>query len=687
MVYRRWNIKRPGPQQVKTLQAGLGVPGLLCGVLAARGFDDPGKAAALLQEDAPLSDPMAMKDMEKLVQRVRRAVDDGEKIVVYGDYDVDGVTATALMMTYLESIGANVYFKLPSRKEEGYGLSVQAIEQLAARGVSLIITVDNGVSAAEEIAFAKEKGIDVVVTDHHLPPAALPPAAAVVDPLRPDDESPAKNLCGAGVAFKAICAIEGCGPEELLEEYGDLAAVGTVGDNMEMKGENRTLVRAGLASLAHTQRPGLAALIEKAGLADKRITEEQISFGLAPRLNAAGRMDEADLALGILLEEDEETAAELAEELERQNQLRQTAEREITEKLEAQLRADSSLASDRVLVLWGEGYHPGVIGIAASRMAEKYEKPVVVFTVDEQGEARGSGRSWGDFSLYQAIAACRPLLLRFGGHAMAAGLSVKKEDLPAFRREINLWAAENQPMPKTAALEIDLSVRLEKLTVEAVGSAQLLAPFGQGNPAPLYVAENVVIDGIYPLSEGRHCRLRLSQGGGSLYAVMFGVSPEQLAYRVGDRVDAALELSVYEGAAGARVSARIAELRPAGMPDEVICQAEWYAAYKNGLPLPEEQKKAICPGRRDVVELYREAAQGLPAGDLRPAVCRMGAERAGRLLAAADILKELGHLVEDAGNSGVLRQSPDKIKRPLEESRLLAGLEGKTCSDTPLTKN
>lgn len=687
MVYRRWNIKRPAPQQVKMLQAGLGIPGLACGVLAARGACDLEKAAGMLGEGAPLSDPLALKDMKKLVTRVRRAVDEGEKIVVYGDYDVDGVTATALMVTYLESIGANVYFKLPSRREDGYGLSAAVIEQLAARGVSLIITVDNGISAAKEIALAKEKGMDVVVTDHHLPPPTLPPAEAVVDPLREDDESCAKNLCGAGVAFKAICAIEGCAPEELLDEYGDLAAIGTVGDNMEMTGENRTLVRAGLAALAHTQRPGLAALIEKAGLADKRITEEQISFVIAPRLNAAGRMDEADLALGILLEEDEATAIELAEELEHKNQLRQAAERDITEKLEEQLRGDTSLETDRVLVLWGEGYHPGVIGIAASRMAEKYAKPVIIFTVDAQGEARGSGRSWGDFSLYQAIASCAPMLLRFGGHAMAAGLSVKCEALPAFRKAVNEWARQHQPVTAAAALEIDLSVRLEKLTVEAVESAQLLAPFGQGNPQPLYVVENAVIDGVFALSEGRHTRLRLSQGSGVLYAVLFGISPGQLAYRVGDKVDAALELSVYENASGARVSARIVELRPAGLPDEVVEQAQWYAACQNGLELPAGHMQAICPLRKDVIELYREAAMGLPCDDLRPTVCRLGTQRTGRLLAAADILKELGHLVEDGRNSGVLRQSPEKVKRPLEESRLLARLEGKPCGDIPLIKN
>ena len=306
MLYRPWRIARPEKSQIQAVAAHTGLAPLACGVLCARGKTTPAALDEMLGTGEKLSPPGLLLNMDKAVSRILAAVDSGERIAVFGDYDVDGVTATALLYTYLDSIGADVYYKLPSRDDDGYGLSENAVELMASRDVTLIITVDNGISAHAAVARAKELGVDVVVTDHHLPPAELPDAVAVVDPQLPGDKSPCKSLCGAGVAFKLAAALEGCDPEELLPFYGDLAAIGTVADIMTLEGENRHIVKAGLAALAHTDRPGLAALIRSCGFEGKALTAENISFGLSPRLNAAGRMDSAAEALELLLCEEEE---------------------------------------------------------------------------------------------------------------------------------------------------------------------------------------------------------------------------------------------------------------------------------------------------------------------------------------------------------------------------------------------
>ena len=340
MNYRAWQVKQPDEKAAARLAGAIGAPLLLARILTARGICDPAGALAFLQEDAPLGDPFALRDMDKAVQRIQRAVDEEEPIVIFGDYDVDGVTATALLYSHLRGMGANVRCKLPSREEDGYGLTVPVVEALAEKGFKLLITVDNGITSVAEAARAAELGLDLVVTDHHLPLETLPAAAAVVDPARPDDESPFKALSGAGVAFKLCAALDGCAPEDLLDFAGDLAAIGTVADVMPLVGENRTIVRHGLAALQNSERPGLLALLEACGLSEKPVTAENISFALAPRINAAGRMDSAVTALQLLLCEDFEKAEQLTERLLAANTARQEAEQQIMAEAEAQLAAD-----------------------------------------------------------------------------------------------------------------------------------------------------------------------------------------------------------------------------------------------------------------------------------------------------------------------------------------------------------
>ena len=652
--------------------------GLLAGILAARGVTDPTEALMLLAGEEELSDPMMLTDMDKACQRIMDAIDNEETIVVFGDYDVDGVTATALLYQHLKGMGANVKCMLPSREGDGYGLSKNAIQSIHDKGYQLIVTVDNGISAVEEAAFAASLGIDLVITDHHLPPETLPQAVAVVDPRREDDHSPFKGLCGAGVAFKLCAALDGCPPEEMLEYCGDLAAVGTVADVMPLTGENRTLVKAGLRQLRQTDRPGLVALLDEVGLTGKSITAENVSYAIAPRINAAGRMDSAVTALQLVLCEDEERAEELAHKLNEINIARQETELEIVKAAQEQLDKEPSILEDRVILLWGRDWHPGVIGIVASRLVEKTGRPVIVVSVDENGEGKGSGRSVQGFNLHSCIGSCADLLLRFGGHAMAAGLSVREGNLPELRRRLNEWAARECPVLHTPPLTCDLSIHLDRVTVESVRRLEQLAPYGAENPTPVFLLEKAVLEGVYPVSDGKHSRLRLRQGNACIYAVWFGMRPEQLAYVTGDVVDAAMNLSVYDAPRGAQLSGRIIELHPAGLGNTAAQQAALVQALRRGTPLTEEQKHLVAPERSDIITVYRELqARRWHADDMQPLFSKLGEENTGKILVAVAALEQVG-LISAKERDGVRfwELVPTAGKKNLADAPILKCLEG-----------
>ena len=661
----------------KTLAAQQKESGLLAGILAARGITDPADALTLLAGEEELSDPMLLTDMDRACARILEAIDREETIVVFGDYDVDGVTATALLYQHLKGMGASVKCMLPSREGDGYGLSKNAIQSIHDKGYRLIVTVDNGISAVDEAAFAASLGVDLVITDHHLPPEVLPQAVAVVDPRREDDRSPFKGLCGAGVAFKLCAALDGCTPEEMLDYCGDLAAVGTVADVMPLTGENRTLVKAGLRQLCQTDRPGFVALLDEVGLSGKPITAENISYAIAPRINAAGRMDNAVTALQLVLCEDEERAGELAHKLNEINAARQETEQEIVRAAQEQLDKEPSLLEDRVILLWGRDWHPGVIGIVASRLVEKTGRPVIVVSVDANGEGKGSGRSVQGFNLHACIGSCADLLVRFGGHAMAAGLSVREENLPELRRRLNEWAARECPVLHTPPLTCDLSIHLDRITVESVRRLEQLAPYGADNPTPVFLLEKAVVEGVYPVSEGKHSRLRLRQGNASIYAVWFGMRPEQLPYTQGDAVDAALNLSVYEAPRGAQLSGRILELHPAGLGTTASQQAALVQALRRGTPLTAEQKQTVAPARSDIVAVYRELqTRRWHADDLQPLFAKLGEENTGKILVAVAALEQVG-LITAKERDGIRfwELVPTAGKKNLADAPILKCLE------------
>ncbi|MBR2502918.1 MAG: single-stranded-DNA-specific exonuclease RecJ, partial [Oscillospiraceae bacterium] len=569
MLYRKWHSEQLNIETVEKLKSSLGISSLLAKVLVNKGVTEVQQAKELFFEETPLSDPYLLKDMDIAVERILRAVGNGEKIVIYGDYDVDGVCATATLFTCLENMGANVFYKLPNREKDGYGLNSEVLRSFKNKGVDLVVTVDNGIAAISEVEFANSIGLDIIVTDHHIPKGEIPDALAVIDPLREDDESPCKTLCGAGVAFKLVCALEQADPVEMLDYYGDFVAVGTVADLMLLEGENRTIVKAGLNLLNEGVRQGFDSLAEVSGLKGKEITSESIAYAIAPRINAAGRMADPTVALELLLCEDEDEGRLLAQQLETDNQKRQDIQNKMAEDITQEILADADLVKDRVIVVWGDSYHPGVVGIVASRLVETYAKPAIVLTRDGD-EYKGSGRSVASFNLHRALEETKHLLTRFGGHELAAGLTLEEENLENFRRAINDVANSITGLEKTESLKVDCQVSINEISVDSVSQINLLSPFGNGNPNPLFMISDAQIAGIYPVSDGKHIRIKVRSSDGYLQGVMFNVSPAEFAYNIGDHIDLTANLSIYNGEMGSMVSVKIKEVRPSGFADHII---------------------------------------------------------------------------------------------------------------------
>ena len=601
MRYKQWKIAHPSPEGRAQLERA-GIPSLLACVLSARGVTEPEQAWKLLTPgEEPLLDPMLLKDMDRAVLRVTRALKRGETIAVYGDYDVDGITATCLLTDCLTRLGGRMRSYIPDRLEEGYGLNEEAVLHLARQGVTLIITVDCGITAAWEVEFARELGIDVVITDHHECKQAIPEAAAVVDPHRPDCPYPFKGLAGVGVALKL--AMAAAGPDRaglVFREYADLAAVGTVADVMPMTGENRTIVQTGLAALAHPRRVGLAQLMEEAGLGDKPVTSVSIGYTLAPRINAAGRMGQADLAAELLLTRDPGRAAALAQELCALNRERQTIECEIFQECVQRLERRPQSG---VILLADEHWHQGVVGIVASRLTEKYSCPVFMVCLD-QGMGKGSCRSWGGVNLFHLLTQCQDLLEGFGGHAMAAGFTVREENIPALECRLRQLVLEEQAGEELPSLlDIDAAVLPQELTVEAVEALDALEPCGAGNPRPVLVLTGAHVISAAQVGRGRHLKLRLEGRGVPLDAIFFSVDGSELGLTSGCRVDVAFYPQINDFRGVRSVQLQVVDLRHAMTRAQL--EQSIYEKYRRGEPLSPQEAQSLLPTRAEFVCLWR----------------------------------------------------------------------------------
>ncbi len=645
-----WNICSYDKNAAAALALKTGADDFAVLLLQSRGI----KTAQAVNEflcaaEGELSSPFLLRDMEKAVVRIKQAIENGERILVYGDYDADGVTATALLTSYLESAGAFVSSRIPSRLTEGYGLSPETAREIASSGVKLVITVDNGIASVEEAEIFKENNVDFIVTDHHKVGAVLPDAVAVIDPHREDDTSPEENLAGVGVALKLAAALEDGDYSAVLEDMGDLAAIGTVADIVPLTGENRIIVARGLEVIKNSYRPGLVRLLEAAGA--REINGSCVAFSVAPRINAAGRMGSADTALRLLLSEDEDEAHQLTERLCSLNAQRQTVESGISEEIERYFEENPQLKKYPVLVAAGKDWHPGVIGIAASRLCDKYGRPAIVLSVGEDGIARGSGRSIDGFSLYDALDYCSELLLQFGGHTLAAGFSVKAENIDAFRQKINEYAATLEPFYPT--LNIDVRLNPAYVSTAILDSLSLLEPFGAENPPPVFGLFNMVISSIKPIGSDKHIRVTLSKDNVSIPAVYFGQTADAFPYVPGDTVDAAVRIEKNEFRGETKASVQIKDIRPAGEDDRALFYSlSEYVRFSAGLRVSDKARALICPDRGLLGSVYRYIKDKKVRSFSPEMLCfRIGCpyERAGAVSVCLDALCEVGVLKNDGG--------------------------------------
>ena len=645
LKYGIWNTTEPKAAAVNALVSE-GYGPLAAMILAARGIDAPKAAHNYLDCAAQMHDPFRMQDMDRAAGRVGLAMSRGEKIAVFGDYDVDGITATCLLTDFIRKHGGDCVPYIPGRLEEGYGLNPIAIEQLYREGVRLIVTVDCGITAVEEANLCKQLGIDLVITDHHVCKQVLPEAVAVVDPHRPDDMYPHKGLSGVGVAFKLAASL--CGSqEEVLQDYADMVCLGTVADVMPLQDENRTIVARGLESLRKTQRPGLIALMAESGSAPESLTASSVGYILAPRINAAGRMGQIDLAVELFLTKDPAHAAELAKALCELNRERQSVESEIYEQAVSMLPEGKT---PEAIVLADETWHQGVVGIVASRIAEEYCCPTFLVCLDgDHGKA--SSRSYGGFNLFSALSVLSELLESYGGHELAAGFTIHREQIPAFRQQICALAQAyyTQGAPRTV-LETDCVIPPELLTQANVESLDCLEPCGNGCPKPVLVMQDMVIERISQVGNGRHMRLRLRNGRYGFGGICFSTTAETASVAEGDLVDVAFIPQINEYRGEKLVQMNVQDIRPAC---KAACPADTasYHAMCCG-ELTKQAAEELLPERATLATVWRYLTAA-PGGELRESpmcLCRKIVRWSGMpmslgmLLTCLDIFEDVGLL-------------------------------------------
>ncbi len=640
----KWEYSSVDGRLIEILCETTSLSPLLLTVLVNRGLTDSQAILSFLQESTDTYDPFLLKDMDKATERIDQAIGRGERIAVFGDYDADGITATALLYTFLVNLGADVIYALPQREDTGYGMNADTVEHFAAEGVTLVITVDTGITAFEETELFREKGIDVVITDHHMPRETLPKAVAVVDPHRPDCPYPFKPLAGVGVAYKLVCALgRNQKNRELLAVFADMIALGSIADLVPVVGENRVLIREGLRKINENPNEGMKALTEVAGYMGKKITVTGVSYGLAPRVNAAGRVASPLRALDLLLSTDSKQAREFARLLDEDNEYRRQLETGIFHRAVEEIEDDPSLLEGAVLVLSGENWHQGVIGIVAAKIVEKYGKPTILLTNDGT-VAQGSGRSVGGFKILEAISSCKDMLNKFGGHSFAAGVQMDAEKVDLFRERINAVAREMQESDgaEEPCLRIDSRVNVGDIGMPLVKELARLEPYGTGNSQPVLAVTDGTLLAVELAGKGKHLRLRIGDTTGQTTFMMFGRQPADFPFMPGDRVDIAFTLSSNVWMGRETPSLSVVDIRPAACYEENDGSLSYYG---NGSEVPNEE----LPTRADFVSVYSCLEScGITCFDLYSLSAfigrRTGSMTALKLRLVMDVFAELGIL-------------------------------------------
>lgn len=550
MLKKKWLLRDLDKKRVVEISKDFHVSPLTAIILYNRGIREDSAIRDFLSKDlSVLHDPYLMKDMEKAANRIRTAQEKGEKITIYGDYDVDGITSIAILYKHLRGMGIDVDYYVPDRMQEGYGINKDALDKIHEGGTSLIITVDTGITAVEESAYAQEIGLDVIVTDHHECKEQIPSVYAAVDPKRKDCPYPFKSLAGVGVVFKLIQALDNKESlPELMEKYSDLMCLGTVADISPLVDENRVIVTEGLKRFKDTKNIGLKALID-VSTNGKAITTSTIGYTIAPRINASGRLGCASRSVELFLTDDMEHAKNLAESLCEENVLRQQTEQKMFKQAMEYLENHPEVKEDDIIVIPHEDWHHGIVGIVSSKISEKFYKPSILFAVDGN-EAKGSGRSVNGFNLFGALESCSDLLEKFGGHELAAGLTIKAENIEAFRKKINECSKEHfSDALRTPTIMLDAAIKVPYITIETVNDINRLQPFGVDNPLPLFAVRNIKIHKISVMSEGKHLRMTLLKDGKYLDSVGFGMGEYYQFLEEGDFIDVAFSLDIndYKG--------------------------------------------------------------------------------------------------------------------------------------------
>ena len=600
---KKWKISKCDEAKAAEFAKKCDINRLALEVLTSRGFTDFQQVIDFF--DVPdLSDPFLIKDMDKAAAAINEKIDNYELICIYGDYDCDGITATSILYNYLESMGANVMYYIPERSA-GYGLNEQAVKELAEKGVSLIVTVDNGISAVEEAKLIKELGMELVVTDHHQPPEVLPNALAVVDPHRADCSSPYKDISGVGVAFKLCAALDDGSYDAVLEQYGDICAIGTVADVVPLDGEKRTIVKHGLEYLKNTENSGLSKLFELSSLDREAINAVDVSFRIAPVINASGRFGSPLTAVKALLSEDEGDAESYVSQLIELNSMRKQTENEIISEIIEHINKYPQTLNHAVLVLWGKNWHPGVIGIVSSKILDYYGKPNFIISIDDDGNARGSARSIHGFDVFECLCHCSELFEKFGGHECAGGFSLKEDNIGALCSRIYEYADSMEKLP-VQEMCADKLLLPQDLTIENVKGLRALEPFGAGNPVPTFAMLGARVLVVAPLSQGKHTKIDFDYGGYKGQALFFSLAPENACFKVGDRIDMLVRLDINTFRGAESVSIKVIDHRLSGVKQERYFAAkQCYEKLMRGETLPPAYVKKMIPTREELIKVYK----------------------------------------------------------------------------------
>ena len=664
MVKKEWRPAgdlTPDDARVRELADKLNISALTALLLFNRGCTELESAAKFLSAAVdPFFDPFLLNDMNRAVERIIKAVDEKEKIVIYGDYDVDGVTSVSILYRYLSEIGARVTYHVPDRESEGYGVNRDTLKALCESGNSLIVTVDTGITAIEEAEFASGLGMDMVITDHHECREELPEVRAVVNPKRRDSTYPFSELAGVGVAFKLICAIEmtrcpcedpKAVSERMADKYIDLVAIGTVADVMPLVSENRMIVSKGLEKLNRAPCISAAALCERSGVKGQ-ITASTISFTLAPRINAAGRMESADTAVRLFLSDEYETAYELAGVLCEDNRVRQEEENRITS---AAAEKIDKKDGRRIIVLADDGWSSGIIGIVASRLTERYGVPSIMIALD--GDlGKGSGRSIPGINLAELLGECSDKLEKYGGHSLAAGLTVRRDRLDEFIEAINDKISEKYGALPPPVMTYDAEVRANDINITQVRQIGLLEPFGVANSSPLFRINGCEITGIAPLSSGKHTRLTVRKDGIEYATLFFGRSPESLGVDVSEKVDLLFTMSENEFRGNVSVQMLVRGLKLSD-EEELEIARKRFADIMNGAEYGQGEQ--LLPSREDIAYVYRYIRAELQAFGTRVNLRRLCAVSSGRIgIIKARLSVEI---LADAGIINIKNSENDEI--------------------------